>query len=143
MMIHQFIKLQNRTNPFIRLFHSPSGGSSFIRPVQPLISKNTSYPGSERINPTIFSSQALAFVGDSVWDLALRERSVYSSKGKDLHLTNVFYSRAETQNYIVKHLQESCLTNIELDLIQQGQSASAKGPRRLAKNIYHNAIVKN
>ena len=147
MMIHQFIKLQNRVNPFIRLFHSPSGGSSFIRPVQPLISKNTSYPGSERINPTIFSSQALAFVGDSVWDLALRERSVYSfqqhqrnqSKGKDLHLTNVFYSRAETQNYIVKHLQESCLTNIELDLIQQGQSASAKGPRRLAKSIYHNA----
>jgi ribonuclease-3 family protein len=126
------------------LSSSISGGKENITPIQPLIAEDTTYKRKD-VNPNVLSYSALAFVGDSVWETAVRERVVFPQlKWESIPRKKRFsvhhLSQAEAQNEIARRVYNSFeLTKNEKMLLKKGRNAAGKGPRHLERSIYAGA----
>jgi len=116
---------------------------STLRPVigqlAPFVRKN--------VDPSSLSPAALAFVGDSVWTTAVRERAVFppikwmamSKKNRTPNANHLI--RAETQYEIAKRIRSKfLLTEVESDLLRKGgNAAGGSRPKRLDFKTYAGA----
>lgn len=85
------------------------------------------------------SPASLAYLGDAVYELYVRNRYLWPPKRIcDYHQRVVSRVRAETQAAQWQRL-EPHLTTAELDLARRGRNAASKRPRRLSPEIYQQA----
>ena len=87
----------------------------------------------QRLSPV-----AIAYLGDSVFELAVRERFLWPpSKINDVNGRVMTVVRAEGQYAILcKLVDEFGLSETELEWVRRGRNASARGPRRLDPKVY-------
>ena len=77
----------------------------------------------EEMNPSM-----LAFVGDSYYDLQIREMLIRRgiNKSKKFHQLAVFYVSAKSQAKILQQLtDEEFLSTAELDIVRRGRNANS------------------
>ena len=100
-------------------------------------SENLSLPASQ------LSPRALAFLGDAVYSLAVREWLVvhYPSDQKQLHNMLTRLSCAEAQNTLLNTVLLPLLTPDELALVKQGRNAPVSVGRRHMQKVYRNATA--
>ena len=93
-------------------------------------------PGLEMVNR--LTPQTLAYVGDSLFELALRERLLWPpAKINDLSSRVQKLARAEGQHKMLGLVVENFkLREEEEDWINRGRNASPRGPRRLDPKVY-------
>ncbi|NER39012.1 MAG: ribonuclease III [Oscillatoria sp. SIO1A7] len=85
------------------------------------------------------SPAALAYVGDAVYELYVRQTYLLPPKRQNTyHKQVVAQVRAETQ---ARHLQslQPYLTETELDIIRRGRNAAIGRPKRVTLAIYQQA----
>ena len=84
---------------------------------------------------------ALAYLGDAVFEVAVRERLMWPPlKMKALNSKTFSYVSAEGQHQILEKVTADFgLTEEELDWLRRGRNASGRGPRRLDPKIYRAA----
>ena len=83
---------------------------------------------------------ALAYVGDSVYELYVRSHYLFPPKRiHDYHRQVVDIVRAEQQaTYLADYLLP-CLTEDELDVVRRGRNASPRPSRKMSLKIYQQA----
>jgi len=82
----------------------------------------------------------LAYLGDAVWELRVREylTSLGFSSTDKLHKMAVNYTSAKAQVKIIKFLLENgLLNNDEKEIYIKGKNQKLKTPKTLDKTIYH------
>jgi ribonuclease III family protein len=85
-----------------------------------------------------FNPVSLAFLGDAVYELVMRQRLLFPPKRvQDYHQQVVAEVRAEQQSYYLKQL-EPHLTEAEKDIVRRGRNAAPKS-RRVDPGIYQRA----
>ncbi len=96
---------------------------------------------NSHIDPLDVSSLTLAFVGDSFYELILRERAVMLHNG-NVNSVNKYtkhFSNARTQAQIAQLLAE-CFTEEELQIYKRGRNAkSVSAPRSCTISEYRRA----
>ncbi len=95
---------------------------------------------NEDCNPKQLSPLTLAFIGDGVFDLFVRERLVClaNSPVKKLHQSAVAQVRCQAQAGFMKQLM-SILTEEEIDIFKRGRNAHTSVPRNAEPADYHAA----
>lgn len=75
--------------------------------------------------------RALAFLGDAVYEIFLRELAVQKglSHSKDLHAFTSSCAKASAQVALLHHLKPQ-LTDAELELVRQGRNVGVSAGRR-------------
>jgi ribonuclease III family protein len=92
---------------------------------------------SPRLNQV--SPAALAYVGDSIYELYIRTHYLLPPKRVQVyHEQVVAQVRAESQAHHLRSLQPH-LTDTELEILKRGRNAASKGPKRLNPEIYQQA----
>jgi ribonuclease-3 family protein len=112
---------QGAGNPFTEFLHQRSP----VTPATPLI---------QQLSPA-----ALAYLGDTVYELYIRTQYLFPEKRlHEYHQQVVAQVRAEAQ---AQHLQLWLphLTEAELDLVRRGRNAASGGRRQLAPELYQQA----
>ena len=100
------------------------------------------YPSPFKLSPLEIkqlSPAALAYVGDAVYELYVRQTYLLPPKRQQTyHKQVVAQVRAETQ---ARHLQslQPYLTETELDIIRRGRNAAIGRPKRVTLAIYQQA----
>ncbi|KAI7841706.1 hypothetical protein COHA_004573 [Chlorella ohadii] len=81
-----------------------------------------------------WNANALAFLGDSVWELYTRRRFFYPPSRKDSYFSLVVeHVRAETQERLYQQLLDSgFLRDTERDVLRWGRNATGVTPKRLS-----------
>lgn len=85
------------------------------------------------------SPSALAYIGDSVYELYIRTFFLIPPQRiQNYHDRVVAQVRAESQ---AKHLRslETYLTDAERDILRRGRNAASRGPKRIDPAIYQHA----
>ncbi|WP_373532908.1 ribonuclease III domain-containing protein [Vampirovibrio sp.] len=85
-------------------------------------------------------ARALAFLGDAVFELFLRELAVAQglSYSKDLHDFTVRRAKASAQVDLLHHLKP-CLTDAELEVVRQGRNVGVSAGRRADQAAHRQA----
>lgn len=94
-------------------------------------------------DPKLLSPLALAFVGDGVYDLFVRERLVCEANRpvKKLNEEKVSIVRCSSQAELVKKLMP-ILTEEELDVLKRGRNAHTQHiPKNATSADYHSATA--
>lgn len=94
-------------------------------------------------DPKLLSPLALAFVGDGVYDLFVRERLVCEANRpvKKLNEEKVSIVRCSSQAKLVEKLMP-ILTEEELDVLKRGRNAHTQHiPKNAASADYHSATA--
>lgn len=94
-------------------------------------------------NPKILSPLALAFVGDGVYDLFVREKLVCEANRpvKKLNEKKVAIVRCSSQAKLVEKLMP-ILTEEELDVLKRGRNAHTQHiPKNATSADYHSATA--
>lgn len=94
-------------------------------------------------DPKLLSPLALAFVGDGVYDLFVRERLVCEANRpvKKLNEEKVSIVRCSSQAKLVEKLM-SILTEEELDVLKRGRNAHTQHiPKNATSADYHSATA--
>lgn len=94
-------------------------------------------------DPKLLSPLALAFVGDGVYDLFVRERLVCEANGpvKKLNEEKVSIVRCSSQAKLVEKLMP-ILTEEELDVLKRGRNAHTQHiPKNATSADYHSATA--
>ncbi len=92
--------------------------------------------------PTV-SPKALAYIGDAVYELYIRDCYLLPAKKiADYHHKVVEKVRAETQASYLQSIHH-LLTENELNWVRRGRNAVNKSPRRLSLQIYQQASSAN
>ena len=117
-----------------------------IARLRPLLQRNLHSYSKEQVDVHQLSYSALAFVGDSVWDLAIRERALWpihkwqSKPVKQRYRWHQQLSQAETQAEIATRLVSSFgLNKEEEQVLYKGRHAAGKAPRNVDRKIYASA----
>jgi ribonuclease III family protein len=85
----------------------------------------------QRVSPA-----ALAYLGDSVYELYVRTRCLLPpSRLRDYHHQVVAHVRAEAQAEYLRSLLPH-LTPPELEIVRQGRNAATSGPKRIDPELY-------
>lgn len=89
------------------------------------------------------SPSTLAYLGDSVFDAALRERFLWPpSRVRALAARVRALTRAEGQSELMRRLSESgWLRPVETDWARRGRNGSGRGPRRVPGEVYASATA--
>ncbi len=84
-----------------------------------------------------FSPVALAYIGDAVFELAVRTRVITGSRKKvrELHLETVSMVRAESQAQVLKQLIQE-LNEKEKDIVRRGRNAKSSPPKNADPAAY-------
>lgn len=83
---------------------------------------------SKSVNPKLLNGLALAYMGDAVYEQAVREHLIYSGKTKPnrLHVSATSYVSAKAQAYLVERMTEQALlTEEEMDYYKRGRNAKS------------------
>ena len=119
---------------------------AMITRLRPLLHRNLHSYSKEQVDVHQLSYSALAFVGDSVWDLAIRERALWpintwqSKPVKQRFRWHQQLSQAETQAEIATRLVSSFgLKEEEEKVLYKGRHAAGKAPRNVNRRIYASA----
>lgn len=100
----------------------------------PLLSGSRSLTEVQQLSPA-----ALAYLGDAVYELYIRNRYLLPPKRIErYHRQVVAQVRAESQARHLRSLQ-ALLTDAELEIVRRGRNAASGGPKRLAPEIYQQA----
>lgn len=104
--------------------------SAGFQPLAPTLS----IPEIHRLSPA-----ALAYLGDSVYELYIRRCYLFPPRrSPDYHHQVVQQVKAETQADYLRALQPY-LTELELDILRRGRNAAKRAPKRLDPEIYQQA----
>ena len=96
--------------------------------------KGNQFTQIERLSPI-----ALAYIGDAVFELYIRELFLFPPKRiADHHHQVVTQVRAESQAVHLSNLLPY-LTDEEKEILRRGRNASTIKPRRLSRKIYQQA----
>ncbi len=89
--------------------------------------------------PNRYSMAALAYLGDSIYELFIRSLFLSPPRRiRDYHHSVVEQVKAESQaKYLEKILE--FLTPAELNILRQGRNAATAGPKRVSAQIYQQA----
>ncbi|MCL2559621.1 MAG: ribonuclease III [Turicibacter sp.] len=91
------------------------------------------------------NASMLAFVGDSYYDLKVRERLIRSgvNKSNRFHKLAVFYVSANAQSKILHQLiNEEFLQDDELDVVRRGRNAKSKSiPKNTDMIVYRQSTA--
>ena len=80
---------------------------------------------------------ALAYIGDSVYELYVRGHYLFPAKRiHDYHRQVVETVRAERQAHYLEDYLLSRLTEEELDVVRRGRNASPRPSRKMSAKIY-------
>ncbi|MCR5636036.1 MAG: ribonuclease III [Clostridiales bacterium] len=87
-----------------------------------------------------YSPTTLAFIGDSVFEILVRERLVCKGNRPvaDLNKEKVKLVCCASQAEMIKKI-EPLLTNDELKIYKSGRNSHVKAPRNASSSDYHNA----
>lgn len=86
------------------------------------------------------SPVALAYIGDSVYELYVRGHYLFPAKRiKDYHRQVVESVRAEQQAHYLEDYFLPNLTDEELDIVRRGRNASPRPSRKMSVKIYQQA----
>lgn len=94
-------------------------------------------------DPKKINTLALAFVGDGVYDLIVREELVCRANRpvRELNIRKVDIVRCQAQAALVKEI-EPLLTEEEADILRRGRNAHvAKAPKNATMAEYHTATA--
>ena len=83
---------------------------------------------SKTVDPKLLNGLALAYMGDAVYEQAVREHLIYSGKTKPnrLHVSATSYVSAKAQAYLVERMTEQALlTEEEMDYYKRGRNAKS------------------
>lgn len=89
--------------------------------------------------PSQYSPAALAYVGDSIYELFIR--NLYLNPPRrigDYHRLVVEHVKAEAQARYLQNILVH-LTPRELEILRQGRNAATTGPKRVSAQIYQQA----
>lgn len=92
-------------------------------------------------DPNIVSPLNLAFIGDSVYELVIRNRvlSEHNTNLKELNTLSQTLTKAKTQNRIIRAL-EKYLTDEEMKIYKRGRNAkSVSTPKSCSVSEYRHA----
>ncbi|HEY9825856.1 MAG TPA: ribonuclease III domain-containing protein [Stenomitos sp.] len=102
------------------------------------------WPISYPVSPTCLhtlSPTALAYLGDAVFELYIRNRYLLPpSRMRDYHQQVVACVRAETQAAFAKALVPH-LSETEVRILKQGRNAASGQPKRLDLDVYQYATA--
>lgn len=93
----------------------------------------------KNLNPREYSPLALAYIGDTVFDLYVRTKILEQGNRKvtDMHKRAVAYVRAGSQARMV-HILENSLSEEELEVIRWGRNAKVNThPKGATLSEYH------
>ena len=78
-----------------------------------------------------YSILSLAFVGDAVWSVYVRERLVreHTYKVKELHKTTTQFVKAKSQSYIIQKLE---LSEAEKEVVKRGRNTKTNNKAKNA-----------
>lgn len=78
-----------------------------------------------------YSILSLAFVGDAVWSMFIREKLVrdHTFKVNELHKITTKFVKAKSQSYIISHLQ---LTEQECEIVKRGKNVKTNNKAKNA-----------
>ena len=92
-----------------------------------------------RLRVEQLSANALAYLGDAVYELFIRSHFLWPPRRiSDYHNLVVAQVRAESQAACLK-LLEPHLSDSEREVVRRGRNATTKCPRRLSPQIYQQA----
>lgn len=83
---------------------------------------------SHAVEPKLLNGLALAYMGDAVYEQAIRKHLIYTGKTKPnrLHVSATSYVSARAQAYLVEKMMEQCvLTEEEMDYYKRGRNAKS------------------
>lgn len=82
--------------------------------------------------PELLPPLTLAYVGDAVYELYVRQYLLVSGKirVKGLHEAAVSYVRAGAQAAVLRHFSPE-LTELEQEVVRRGRNAKGQNPRRI------------
>lgn len=83
---------------------------------------------SHSFDPKQLNGLALAYMGDAVYEQAIREHLIYSGKTKPnrLHVSATGYVSAKAQSYLIGKMDEAqMLTDEEMDYFKRGRNAKS------------------
>lgn len=82
--------------------------------------------------PELLPPLTLAYVGDAVYELFVRQHLLVSGKirVKGLHEAAVSYVRAGAQATVLRHFLPD-LTELEQEVVRRGRNAKGQNPRRI------------
>lgn len=88
----------------------------------------------EKLNPKDINTTALAFMGDAVYELFVRQRVLETGQRNAdmLHRLSVSYVRAEAQAAAVKSLMEDFLSEEETALVKRARNIKSISKSRSA-----------
>ena len=91
-------------------------------------------------NPQLLSPSTLAFLGDGVYELMVRERllNAGSMPAGKLHALSVKKVKAAAQSAAWNELLDVC-TEAEADILRRGRNANVKPPKSCTPEQYHKA----
>ena len=97
------------------------------------------------MNVEVMNGSMLAFVGDSYYDLRIREMLIRRgiNKSKKFHQLAVFYVSAKAQSKILQQLiDENFLTVEELDIVRRGRNVkSGSVPKNTDAIVYRQSTA--
>jgi len=84
-----------------------------------------------------YSPAALAYIGDAVFELAVRTRAVAGirKKVRELHLETVSMVRAESQARVLRHIWQE-LSEEEKDIVRRGRNTKSSPPKNADPAAY-------
>lgn len=80
------------------------------------------------VNPKLLNGLALAYMGDAVYEQAVRKHLIYTGKTKPnrLHVSATSYVSATAQAYLTEKMTEqNVLTEEEMDYYKRGRNAKS------------------
>jgi ribonuclease III family protein len=108
--------------------------------MHPIFPLNVPHPLAPNTAQTL-SPAALAYLGDSVYELYIRTQYLLPpTRIRDYHQQVVSCVRAETQAAFVKTLMPH-LSPEEIRIVKQGRNAATGHPKRLSLEIYRYATA--
>ena len=100
------------------------------------------FESSDNINPALLPPLTLAYIGDAIYELYVRNRIICEHTDMPphkLHLLSVHYVKANAQSNSIKHLEKE-LTDEELAIYKRGRNAkSATVPKNADVSDYRRA----
>lgn len=93
---------------------------------------------SQAVDPKLLNGLALAYMGDAVYEQAIRKHLIYTGKTKPnrLHVAATTYVSAKAQAYLVEQMMEQNLLNEEeMDYYRRGRNAKSHSKAKNADSM--------
>lgn len=97
------------------------------------------------VTPGSWSSLSLAYIGDAIYEVFVREHVLYEerAKPKQLHNHTVQYVAANAQSAVLYYwLETNALTEDEIAIVKRGRNAKSKStPKNMSIADYRHATA--